>query len=37
MIKSLIIVGIGSFFGGAMRYLVSCMLKTAGGYGIMKM
>lgn len=27
MLKSLLIVGIGSFFGGSMRYLVSVLMK----------
>lgn len=28
MIKSLLIVGIGSFFGGALRYYLSSLMKT---------
>lgn len=33
MIKSLLIVGTGSFIGGAMRYLLSTLMKSACGQG----
>ena len=33
MIKSLLIVGTGSFIGGAMRYLLSTMMKSVCGQG----
>lgn len=33
MIKSLFIVGLGSFFGGALRYYVSTLIKTIGAQG----
>jgi len=32
MIKNIILVGAGSFIGGALRYLVSLMIKYAGGF-----
>ena len=33
MIKSLLIVGTGSFIGGAMRYLLSTLMKNVCGQG----
>lgn len=33
MLRSLLIVGVGSFFGGAMRYLVSTLMKNVGTSG----
>ena len=33
MIKSLLIVGIGSFFGGALRYGISLFMKSLGAQG----
>lgn len=33
MIKSLLIVGIGSFFGGALRYAISILMKNICGQG----
>lgn len=33
MIKSLLIVGIGSFFGGALRYFISTAMKSVCGQG----
>lgn len=33
MIKSLLIVGIGSFFGGSLRYLLSMLIKNNCGQG----
>ena len=33
MIKSLLIVGIGSFFGGALRFYISTLMKSLCGHG----
>ena len=33
MIKSILTVGIGSFFGGALRYLISALMKSSCGAG----
>ena len=32
MIKNILIVGAGSFIGGALRYLISLLLKYTGGF-----
>ena len=31
MLKSVLLVGVGSFFGGALRYAISMFMKSAGG------
>ena len=33
MIKSMLLVGIGSFFGGSLRYFISTMMKNVCGQG----
>ena len=33
MIKSILMVGVGSFLGGALRYLLSTLIKSAAGNG----
>ena len=33
MIKSILIVGLGSFCGGALRYYISTLMKSVGTYG----
>lgn len=32
MLKSILIVGIGSFVGGALRYAISCLMKSGCGF-----